>query len=80
MQDKPRPEKKQVKLMIRTELLENAKAAGLDLTVILEHALHHQLSTDRGRKWREENRKAIEASNLELEKNGHWSTPDWLAN
>lgn len=78
MQDKA-PRKKAVNLTVNAELLAEAKAAGTNLSALLEKALSEQLKEQRAQAWREENREAIEASNRELEQNGPWYTPAWLA-
>lgn len=67
--------KKAVNLSIDAELLADAKEAGTNLSAVLEQALRMQ----RERKWREDNREAIEANNAQLEREGMWYTPDWLA-
>ncbi len=70
--------KKAVNLSIDAELLREAKAAGTNLSGILEAALKEQLREQRGQKWREENRAAIEKSNARLERDGMWYEPKWL--
>ncbi len=72
--------KKAVNLTIDAELLAEAKAAGTNLSNVLETALKEQLKQQRWQKWREDNRAAIEASNAQLERDGLWFEPDWLAN
>jgi antitoxin CcdA len=78
MQDHPKRRKKAVNLSVDAELVEEAKAAGTNLSAVLEDALRAKLKEQRWQKWREENREAIQASNEELERNGLWYTPDWL--
>jgi antitoxin CcdA len=70
--------KKAVNLSIDAELLAEAKAAGTNLSSVLETALKEQLKQQRWQKWREDNRAAIEASNAQLERDGLWFEPDWL--
>jgi antitoxin CcdA len=70
--------KKAVNLTIDAELLAEAKAAGTNLSNVLETALKEQLKQQRWQKWREDNRAAIEASNAQLERDGLWFEPDWL--
>ena len=73
MQDKaPKTPKKSVNLSIDAELAAEAKAAGTNMSAVLEKALRAELKAGREAKWREENREAIEASNAELERNGLW--------
>jgi len=77
MQESSKPRKRQkkkpVNLSIDAELLAEAKAAGTNLSSLLECALTEELKEQRWQKWREENRAAIEASNAELERNGLWA-------
>ena len=70
--------KKAVNLTIDADLLAEAKAAGTNLSNVLETALKEQLKQQRWQKWREDNRAAIEASNAQLERDGPWFEPDWL--
>lgn len=73
------PEKKKaVNLSIDAELLREAKAAGTNLSGILETALREQLRGQRSKKWLEENSAAIEKSNAQLERDGMWYEPKWL--
>lgn len=72
------PRKKAVNLTVDAKLLEEARAAGLNLSGALERALEAELSVRRAAKWREDNKEAIEESRRELERNGLWYTPDWL--
>jgi antitoxin CcdA len=78
MQDEAPRKKRAVNLSIDSELLDEAKAAGTNLSAALEKSLREDLGERRWKKWREDNREAIEASNAELDQNGMWYTPDWL--
>ncbi len=74
MQDRPsKPKKKAVNLSIDAGLAAEAKAAGTNLSAVLERALTEQLRTHREQAWREQNWAAINASNAELERNGLWA-------
>ena len=74
MQDTaPRPKKKSVNLSIDAELVASAKAAGTNMSALLERALRAELKAVREATWREENRAAIEVSNAELERDGLWA-------
>jgi antitoxin CcdA len=79
MQEHAKRKKKAVNLSIDAELLSEAKAAGTNLSGVLEGALREQLRERRWQKWREENRAAIEASNAQLERDGLWAEKfrDW---
>jgi antitoxin CcdA len=78
MQEQAKRRKKAVNLSLDADLVVEAKAAGLNLSAVLEETLRAKLKERRWQKWREENRAAIEASNEELERNGMWYRPDWL--
>ena len=67
--------KKAVNLTIDADLLAEAKAAGTNLSNVLETALKERLKQQRWQKWREDNRAAIEASNAQLERDGLWVDP-----
>ncbi len=70
--------KKAVNVSVDAELLDEAKAAGTNISAVLERSLREELRERRWKKWQERNREAIEASNAELDKNGMWYSPDWL--
>ena len=70
MQERTGPKKKAVNLSINAELLAEAKAAGINLSETLESALSKDLNESRWRKWREENRAAIEAYNEFIAEHG----------
>lgn len=70
--------KKAVNLSIDAELAAEAKAAGTNMSALLESALKVALRERRAKKWLEDNREAIEANNAQLERDGMWYTPDWL--
>lgn len=61
--------KKAVNLSVDAELLREAKGSGLNLSAILERAL----AEERARRWRGENKQAIESYNRSIEQNGVWS-------
>jgi antitoxin CcdA len=65
--------KKAVNLSIDAELLAEAKAAGTNLSSVLETALGAELGEVRKRKWQSENRKATESMNEYVRKHGLWS-------
>lgn len=77
-QQQKQQKKKAVNLSIDAELLAEAKAAGTNLSGVLEAALKEQLRERRWQKWREDNRAAIEKSNAQLERDGPWYQPEWL--
>ncbi len=69
----PRILKKAVNVSINIEIVTEAKAAGLNLSVVLENALRTELKAHRELQWRAENKSAIAESNAELERVGLWS-------
>jgi antitoxin CcdA len=73
MQDRPAVRKKAVNLSIDAELLAEAKAAGTNVSAVLERALHEELRERRWQKWREDNREATQSMNEYVRKNGLWS-------
>jgi antitoxin CcdA len=78
MQDLMRRRKKAVNLSIDADLVAEAKAAGTNMSAVLEKALREQQGERRRREWLARNRAAIEASNAELERKGPWYQPEWL--
>ena len=79
VQERVRPAKRAVNLSVDAELLDEAKAAGTNLSALLEKALSDELRAHRRARWLDDNRAAIEADKAELERNGPWYTPDWIA-
>ena len=73
MQQRVKSRKRAVNLSIDAELIDEANAAGTNLSAVLERALRDELKERRWQAWREENRAAIEASNRELEEHGLWA-------
>ncbi|PIV88388.1 MAG: acetoacetyl-CoA synthase [Hydrogenophilales bacterium CG17_big_fil_post_rev_8_21_14_2_50_63_12] len=65
--------KKATNLSVRTDLLEEARALGINLSKTLEKALEAEVKKARGKAWLEENRAAIEAYNRETAEHGLWS-------
>jgi antitoxin CcdA len=61
--------KKAVNLSVPADLVEEAKAKGVNLSALLEKALRE----DAARRWREENAKGIADYNRHIEENGIWS-------
>jgi antitoxin CcdA len=65
--------KRAANVSVRSDLLDSAREAGLNLSATLESALERALAEERGRRWREENREAIESYNEYVEKHGVFS-------
>jgi antitoxin CcdA len=62
--------KRPVNVSIRSELADEAKALGTNISAVLEKALEEAHRERRSQLWREENRKAIKAWNEWIEENG----------
>ncbi|HXS26625.1 MAG TPA: type II toxin-antitoxin system CcdA family antitoxin [Steroidobacteraceae bacterium] len=65
--------KKATNVSIRTDLLESARQAKLNLSATLERALIEELRRVQRERWREENKEAIVAHNEFVEKHGVFS-------
>jgi antitoxin CcdA len=65
--------KRAANVSIRSDLLTAAREAGINLSATLEGALTEQLAAAKSERWREENRKAIEAYNEHVDKLGTFS-------
>lgn len=65
--------KRAANVSIRVDLLEAARAAGLNLSATLEAALDRELAEAKRKTWRNENREAIAAYNEHVEKHGAFS-------
>lgn len=65
--------KKAANLSVRVDLLEEARALGINLSQTLEKALTAEVKKAKEAAWLEENRAAIEAYNREVEEHGLFS-------
>ena len=65
--------KRPVNLSLNSDLLAMGKALGLNLSSVAEEALAHAVSARLAEHWLEENRDAIEAYNLRVERQGVFS-------
>lgn len=57
-------------ISLDSDLLEAAKALGVNVSRACERGLAEQVSETRAARWLEENNQALESSNLFVEKNG----------
>ena len=64
--------KKPINVSVDPQLAAEAKAAGLNVSGVLERALRAELKAHREAQWKAENKTAITESNAELERNGLW--------
>jgi antitoxin CcdA len=65
--------KRATNVSVRTDLLEAAREAGVNLSATLERALIEELASVRRARWLEENREAIAAYNEHVDENGAFS-------
>jgi antitoxin CcdA len=69
----PKAPKKAVNLSINSDLLEKARALGVNLSGEMETRLAEVVRKAAWDRWREENRAGIEANNKRIEEEGLWS-------
>lgn len=62
-----------VNLTLDAALVADAEALGMNLSRAVEEALRAKVSAEKGRRWAEENREAIKATNARVEREGLWS-------
>jgi antitoxin CcdA len=62
--------RKPVNLSIDTGIVEHARTAGINLSQVSEAALRQAVRKENERRWKEENREALEGWNRWVEKNG----------
>jgi antitoxin CcdA len=65
--------KRATNVSIRSDLLEAARAAGVNLSATLERALAEEIASVNRARWREENREAIAAYNEHVDGHGTFS-------
>ena len=65
--------KKAVNLSVNSDLLSQAREAGVKLSSVLERALEVETRRIRQARWREDNRAAIDAYNEHVERDGVFS-------
>jgi antitoxin CcdA len=65
--------KRATNVSIRSDLLDAARAAGVNLSATLERALAEELASVKRAQWREENREAIAAYNEHVDGHGAFS-------
>jgi len=69
MLTKPSP-RKSINLSVREDLIAEAKALGLNLSEAATTGIAAAVSAEKSRRWKEENREAIESSNAYVRKHG----------
>jgi antitoxin CcdA len=69
----PKASKKAVNVSINSDLLRQAREMKINLSRTLEETLERLLREERARRWKEENRDAMEAFNRWVEEHGVFS-------
>ena len=69
----PTGAKRATNVSLRSDLLEAAREAGVNLSATLERALTEELAQLKRRQWREEHAEAIAVYNEQFEKHGTFS-------
>ncbi len=70
MNELPSKRRKATNVTVDADLLAEAKALGLNLSRTLEERLAELVKAERERRWKEENREAIDAYNRYIDENG----------
>lgn len=65
--------KRPANVSVRAELLDKAKRLGINLSRTLEDRLEQLVREAEGRQWLAENKRALEAYNKRIEREGVWS-------
>lgn len=73
MPPRPGTRKRAVNVSIDADLAEEAKAAGANMSQLLEAALRNLLKAQRAERWRKDNEAALAAYDRHIEKDGLWS-------
>ncbi|MBR9824452.1 MAG: type II toxin-antitoxin system CcdA family antitoxin [Alphaproteobacteria bacterium] len=72
------PRRKRVNLTVREDILQDAKDLGLNASRAAEAGIEEAVREEKGRRWKEENREAIEAHNERIRREGLLLPPPWL--
>ena len=64
------PFRRPANISLDSAMIDDAKELGINISRACEEGLAKQISEERGRRWLEENRDAIESSNAWVEKHG----------
>ncbi|HYD70589.1 type II toxin-antitoxin system CcdA family antitoxin [Azospirillum sp.] len=62
--------KRPTNVSLNSDLLEQARTLGINISKACERGIAQQVAEERGRRWLEENRAALESSNAYVEKHG----------
>jgi antitoxin CcdA len=72
------PRRKRVNLTVREDVMKEAKELGLNASKAAEAGIEAAVREEKGRRWLEENRDAIQAHNRRIEREGVLLPPAWL--
>lgn len=67
------PVRRRVNLSLRASTLDEARALGLNISRLADDKLAEAVREEKGRRWLEENREAIEHHTRRIERNGMWN-------
>ncbi|TPJ37930.1 post-segregation antitoxin CcdA [Mesorhizobium sp. B2-5-13] len=70
MQSTQKSQRKSVNTSIDAQLIEDAKALGINISRAAEAGIAKAIAAEKTRRWQEENKEAIESSNAYVERNG----------
>jgi len=73
----PTDRRKRVNMTVREDVMKEARELGLNTSRAAEAGIEAAIREEKGRRWKEENRDAIEAYNERLEKEGVLLPPPW---
>lgn len=76
--DAPAP-RKRTSLTVREDVMAEARALGLNLSRAAEAGIEAAIREEKGRRWKEENREAIQAHNRRIEREGMLLPTPWWA-
>ncbi len=70
LQPKPKPQRKSVNTSIDSQLINDAKALGINISRAAEEGIAKAIAAEKARRWQAENKEAIESSNEYVRRNG----------
>ncbi|WP_181166098.1 MULTISPECIES: type II toxin-antitoxin system CcdA family antitoxin [unclassified Mesorhizobium] len=70
LQSTQKSQRKSVNTSIDAQLIEDAKALGINISRAAEAGIAKAIAAEKTRRWQEENKEAIESSNAYVERNG----------
>ncbi|MET2832673.1 type II toxin-antitoxin system CcdA family antitoxin [Mesorhizobium shangrilense] len=70
LQPPPKPQRKSVNTSIDSQLINDAKALGINISRAAEEGIAKAIAAEKTRRWQAENKEAIESSNEYVRRNG----------